>query len=358
VLQLHCSNNSVMLWVNYRCIILGYWKQLWGVLHDLVLSVLREVMVGHIAYGRLHITEYVFPDVSGWNLWFSEYWESHFCQSWTMTLWSILNISNNSSFRQKTPRCSGRLCWLWRNLVPSDGELHASCRDWHCIHTSPSVYWTDVVAFRRTWKHLGARWITVVQSGKNIFGNAAGAPGNHSYYLSFNNFQNLCIQFVFSSMYLCIYIATYLHMVYLDWQHAVIESNSRCAWGWRSSELRDTLRGSDRASLAMQSDTKIEWTHRCTGRPWSSEFGDALGDRDWVNSEMHWEAVIERVWTCTWRPASSALRDALWAVIERFWRCTCSRQWSREIRGVLGGGLSRGGRWEARQVLRLYSSVG
>jgi len=53
-----------MLWVNYRCIILGYRKQLWGVLHDVVLSVLREVMVGHIAYGRLHITEYVFPDVA------------------------------------------------------------------------------------------------------------------------------------------------------------------------------------------------------------------------------------------------------------------------------------------------------
>jgi len=30
---------------------------------------------------------------------------------------------------------------------------------------------------------------------------------NHSYYLSFNDFQNLCIQFVFSSMYLCIDIA-------------------------------------------------------------------------------------------------------------------------------------------------------
>jgi len=45
-------------------------------------------------------------------------------------------------------------------------------------------------------------------SGRRFFGNAAGAPGNHSYYLSFNAFQNLCIQFVFSSMYLCIYIPT------------------------------------------------------------------------------------------------------------------------------------------------------
>jgi len=36
---------------------------------------------------------------------------------------------------------------------------------------------------------LGAPQITVEQSGKNIFfGNAAGAPGNHSYYSSFNDF--------------------------------------------------------------------------------------------------------------------------------------------------------------------------
>jgi len=37
---------------------------------------------------------------------------------------------------------------------------------------------------------LGARVITVEQSGKNIiiFGNAAGTSGNDSYYLSFNDF--------------------------------------------------------------------------------------------------------------------------------------------------------------------------
>ena len=56
---------------------------------------------------------------------------------------------------------------------------------------------------RQVWKrqrqakeHLGARvtslgapQITVEQSGKNIFfGNGAGAPGNHSYYLSLNDY--------------------------------------------------------------------------------------------------------------------------------------------------------------------------
>ena len=68
---------------------------------------------------------------------------------------------------------------------------------------------------------LRAPGITVEQSRKNniFFGNAAGAPGNHSY----------CIQFVFSSMYLCIYIATHLHTVYLNWVQAVLESISRCA---------------------------------------------------------------------------------------------------------------------------------
>ena len=37
---------------------------------------------------------------------------------------------------------------------------------------------------------LGAPRSTVEQSGKNniFFGNTAGAPGNHGYYLSFNDF--------------------------------------------------------------------------------------------------------------------------------------------------------------------------
>jgi len=115
---------------------------------------------------------------------------------------------------------------------------------------------------------------------------------NHSYYLSFDNFQNLCIQFVFSSMYLCIYIATHLHMVYLDWQHAVIESNSRCAWRWWSGELRDTLQGCGRASLDMHLEAEIEWTQislwavieQVTWRPRWGELRDALWGRDWVNS--------------------------------------------------------------------------
>jgi len=58
---------------------------------------------------------------------------------------------------------------------------------------------------------LGATKITVEPSGKNnlFFGNAAGAPGNHSFYISFNKFENSCIQFVFSSMCLYTYPSTH-----------------------------------------------------------------------------------------------------------------------------------------------------
>jgi len=123
-------------------------------------------------------------------------------------------------------------------------------------------------------------------------------------------------------MYLCIYIATHLHTVYLDWQQAVLESNSRCVWKWRSSELRDTLRGRvraslemhfggrNRANLEMHLQATIEWVWRCNWRPWSSDFGDALGGRNWASLEIHLKAVIERVWRCTWRPWSSEFGHA------------------------------------------------
>jgi len=115
---------------------------------------------------------------------------------------------------------------------------------------------------------------------------------------------------------------------------ALIERVWRCNWRPRLSELRDALGGRHWASLEMQLEAEVEWTQRCTFRPWSSEFGDAIGDSDGVNSEINSEAVIERV--C---------------------RYTCSRQWSSEIGGVVGGGRPGGGWWEEHQVLRLYSSV-
>jgi len=184
-------------------------------------------------------------------------------------------------------------------------------------------------------------------SGRRFLGNAAGAPGNHSYNLSFNNFQNWCIQVVFWSMYLCIYIATYLHL--------------RCPWisVHLPSIINDVLGGLDRASWDMHLEAEKMWTQRCTWRPGSSELRDALGGSDRANLE----AVIEQVWRYPWRLWLSEFANALGghnrasveihleAVIEQVWRCTW-RPWSSEIGRVLGGG-----RWTARPELRLYSSV-
>ena len=133
-------------------------------------------------------------------------WSSlHRLQVWAMfaasdaehrAVWSSrqrrqLCIGNNSSFHQKplgvpdgsdgSDGTSHRVTKNYMLLV-----TQATCRDSRCIHTSPRVYWTDVVTFRCTWEHLGVRWITVEQFGKNFFfGNAAGVPGNHSDYWLF-----------------------------------------------------------------------------------------------------------------------------------------------------------------------------
>jgi hypothetical protein len=81
--------------------------------------------------------------------------------------------------------------------------------------------------------------MTVAQSGENYicFGNAAGESGFHSYYISFNDCYNSCIQFVFPLIYLCINVSKYLYIntvtdlqiVCQDWLLTMPESNLRSA---------------------------------------------------------------------------------------------------------------------------------
>jgi hypothetical protein len=63
-----------------------------------------------------------------------------------------------------------------------------------------------------TSNHCRAVW-----EKQHLFEYTTGASGNDSYYLLFTDIQNSCIHFVFSSMNVCIKIATHRHMVYLDW---------------------------------------------------------------------------------------------------------------------------------------------
>jgi len=171
---------------------------------------------------------------------------------------------------------------------------------------------------------------------------------------------------IYVSMYLYSYLSTHGISGLAargDWEQFEVCLKMTIKWTQRytptpwSSEFGDVIGDQDWVNSEMHWEAVIVWVWRCTLRPWWSEFGDEIEDRDWLNSEIHWEPMIERVWTCTWRPRSRELRDTLRAVIERVSRYTCSRLLSREIREVLGGGRSRGGQWEARQVLSLYSSV-
>jgi len=149
--------------------------------------------------------------------------------------------------------------------------------------------------------------------------------------------------------HLCIY-ATYLHTVYLDWQHAVIVINSRCAWRWQSSERPPPLPLYLRTPAVAHS--------RCTWRPWSSELRDALGGPNRANLEIHLEAVIEWDWMSTWRrsmdgaPGAETVFHQL--VRSQPWECDkvtlpLSSHWE----------LADGGRscMEAHRKLKLHSAV-
>ena len=89
--------------------------------------------------------------------------------------------------------------------------MSESCRTRIPGWSNPRDDWIDAVAIMCTLEHLGvpatglgvpttslgepvtslgAPQITVEHSARNniFFGNTAGVPGNHSYYLSFNDF--------------------------------------------------------------------------------------------------------------------------------------------------------------------------
>ena len=60
----------------------------------------------------------------------------HFADDWVH--------QQRPKFPSETPGCSGQLWRLWQNLVPSDGELHATRRPGdvsRCIHTSFTFGW-------------------------------------------------------------------------------------------------------------------------------------------------------------------------------------------------------------------------
>jgi len=126
-------------------------------------------------------------------------------------------------------------------------------------------------------------------------------------------------------MYLCIYIATHLHKVYLDWLQAVLESRSNGTWRLWLSELRDTLALSYSENLEIHLEAVIEQVLTSTGRRWSSELRDAPGGRNQGSLEMHWKAIIVRIL----RPRLVEFIDALGGRNQvKLWDALAGRDWA------------------------------
>jgi len=205
--------------------------------------------------------------LSNWDLWWLE--QKYHVRDYD-------KFGNTSECRRELWECRQQpwVCWQygWVHLkaFAFGAEVPTTCPGalttrLGALTTSLGAAMTSLGMWRTNLGALGtsleASWITVEQSGRNniFFGNAAGVPRNYSYYLWFNNFKT----HVFSLYsHLCIYTATQLHTVYLEWLQVLRESNSRCACKWQSSELTDTFWDRDQASAEMELEAMIVQTCR------------------------------------------------------------------------------------------------
>ena len=144
---------------------------------------------------------------------------------------------------------------LWRRITcfPSPRRCAALRRisTMYSSHWKPSGEEGIPTGLQSTWEHQRDAWEHWQQAWEHLESQS-------------------CIQFIFSSIYLCNYIATHLHTLYLDWLQAVLD---------------------DQFEVCLK--MTIEWTQRYTPRTWSSDFGYSVGGGNWADLEIHLEAVID-----------------------------------------------------------------
>ena len=189
---------------------------------------------------------------------------------------TLVSVRNTQVFRMAlTALTEPRTLWRRISRFPSP-------RRWVALHSISKMYfrhWKPPGVSDRMWSvNLDA---SISGEYNTLKGIPAGFQSNwerwwQAWECRRQAWEHLesqsCIQVVFSSMYLCIYIATHLHTLYLNWLHG---------GAWEQFEMR----------LRMT----IEWAQRYTPRLWSSDFGDALWDGNWAYLAIHLEAVIK--WT-------------------------------------------------------------
>ena len=183
-------------------------------------------------------------------------------------------ISNNSSFSQKHPgvpdssdrsdgnsypmtdnytlpvaQATGRIAWHQQNVFQ---PLEASRSVWEDVECK-----LRCVNFRRVSDRRRA-----FLPALRVTGSADDKPGStwERWWQVWEHLESQsCIQFVFSSIYLCIYSYPSTHAI----------SGLAAGGAWEQFEVR----------LKMT----IDWTQRYSTRPWSSDIWNPLGSRDRVN---------------------------------------------------------------------------
>jgi len=171
-------------------------------------------------------------------------WVSAKCIFITGSLWDSLRVVGPESQGGHIPEFTAPMRWPsgtpWSTWEHTKQAWEHRLQAWEELGAPPTCLGLLTII-------LGAPWITVQQSGENIifFEKAAGAHGNHSYYLSFNNFYNS-----FYSVCILIYVSMYLY------GYPSTHSISRLAvrGTWEQFEVH----------LKMM----IEWTQRYILRLW------------------------------------------------------------------------------------------
>ena len=111
----------------------------------------------------------------------------------TGSLWECLRVVGSGSQGGPIPECTGPMQWpsgapgsTWERRRQAWERRQQA---WEHLGVPATSLGALTKSLGAPMTILGVHRIMVEQSGKNIFfGNTAGAPGNHSYYLSFNDF--------------------------------------------------------------------------------------------------------------------------------------------------------------------------
>jgi len=215
------------------------------------------------------------------------------------------------------------------STVPMHHHLDAHESSWKCWRCEWMCQPGDRNCQQFTWKHLPSQWSCVGQATSAL--QPLLAPVNDSYYMWFNNVWNTCIQFLSSSMYGCIYIATCIYSRSSDRLQAGLEEILTCTCPCQSSQPVDGFCGHGPERLAIHLDAISMWPQRLScsevvdwlgklalcklgGLNWgslrihiaarSSQLWVSLRGHDGASLAIHWNAIPVQ----TWMPSSNDSR--------------------------------------------------